>query len=224
MKISRAASIVASWSSSLEPKWANSPLLLMSSSVASRPIVSPPRPSTEARSTAVREDRLARAPPALAAAVEAVGCVDGLAGRGPVVVRRALRESSTIVRSVIESTIVRASSPPRKARRDDRPPHLRSRRPQPRRVLARRVRHVPRLPRRHDRQHRVPRHRRGLRARRARRAVLGRQRLRARVRRAAGRVRPRRRPARPPPRVPHRHCSVRCRVHLVCASHRPPAR
>src|ERR1700733_11748343 len=45
--------MVASWSSSLEPKWANSPLLLMASSVASRPMVRPSRPSTEARSAAV---------------------------------------------------------------------------------------------------------------------------------------------------------------------------
>src|ERR1700728_998000 len=45
--------MVASWSSSLEPKWAKRPLLLMASSVASRPLVRPSRPSTEARSAAV---------------------------------------------------------------------------------------------------------------------------------------------------------------------------
>src|SRR6202162_5429781 len=49
-----ASSIVASWRSCLEPKWANSPLLLMASSVASRPMLRPFRPSTEARSAAVR--------------------------------------------------------------------------------------------------------------------------------------------------------------------------
>src|ERR1700728_3011035 len=46
--------MVASCSSSLEPKWANSPLLLMASSVASRPMLRPSRPSTEATSAAVR--------------------------------------------------------------------------------------------------------------------------------------------------------------------------
>src|ERR1700689_2372162 len=45
--------MVASWSSSFEPKWANSPLLLMASSVASRPMLRPSRPSIEARSAAV---------------------------------------------------------------------------------------------------------------------------------------------------------------------------
>ena len=51
-KRSAAAATVASCSSCLEPKWAKSPLLLIRSSAARRPIVSPPRPSTEARSTA----------------------------------------------------------------------------------------------------------------------------------------------------------------------------
>ena len=51
-KIARAARIVASWSSSLVPKCAIRPLLLIASSVASRPMESPSRPSTEARSTA----------------------------------------------------------------------------------------------------------------------------------------------------------------------------
>src|ERR1700722_9388934 len=46
--------MVASCSSSLEPKWANSPLLLIASSVASRPMLRPSRPSTEARPAAVR--------------------------------------------------------------------------------------------------------------------------------------------------------------------------
>src|ERR1700722_12897266 len=50
----RASSMVASCSSSLEPKWANSPLLLMASSVASRPMLRPSRPSTEARPAAAR--------------------------------------------------------------------------------------------------------------------------------------------------------------------------
>src|SRR6201984_2769143 len=44
----------ASCRSSLEPKWANSPLLLMASSLASRPMLSPSSPSTEARSAAAR--------------------------------------------------------------------------------------------------------------------------------------------------------------------------
>ena len=70
----RAASIVASCSSSLEPKCANSPLLLMPSSVASRPIVRPSRPSTEARSAAAwRIDSRVR----VAAAPAAVGLVVG---------------------------------------------------------------------------------------------------------------------------------------------------
>src|SRR3954464_7973516 len=51
-KISRAASTVASCSSSFEPNKANTPLLLSSSSVASRPRDSPSRPSTDATSTA----------------------------------------------------------------------------------------------------------------------------------------------------------------------------
>ena len=62
-KISRAASIVASCSSSLEPKWANRPLLLMPSSLASRPIVMPSIPSTGASCTAVsRIDSRVRRP------------------------------------------------------------------------------------------------------------------------------------------------------------------
>ena len=52
MKRSRAASIVASCSSSFEPKCAKRPLFDIASSSASRPMVSPSRPSTEARSTA----------------------------------------------------------------------------------------------------------------------------------------------------------------------------
>src|SRR5580658_4624459 len=48
-----ASSIVDSCRSCLEPKWANSPLLLMASSVASRPMLRPSRPSIEARSAAV---------------------------------------------------------------------------------------------------------------------------------------------------------------------------
>src|SRR5215208_915509 len=47
-----ASSIVASWSSSLEPKWPKRPLLLISRSLARRPIVNPSRPSIDARSTA----------------------------------------------------------------------------------------------------------------------------------------------------------------------------
>ena len=43
-----AASIVANCSSSLEPKWANSPLLLMPTCSARRPIERPSRPSTVA--------------------------------------------------------------------------------------------------------------------------------------------------------------------------------
>ena len=54
-KIARAARMVASWSSSLDPKCAIRPLLLISSSLASRPIESPSRPSTDATSTALRE-------------------------------------------------------------------------------------------------------------------------------------------------------------------------
>ena len=53
-KIARAARIVASCSSSFDPKCANSPLLLIESSWASRPIVTPSSPSTDARSTARR--------------------------------------------------------------------------------------------------------------------------------------------------------------------------
>src|SRR5829696_9217899 len=52
VKIAPAARTVEIWSSSLEPKWANSPLLLMLSSVASRPIDRPSRPSTDATLTA----------------------------------------------------------------------------------------------------------------------------------------------------------------------------
>ena len=37
-----------------DPKWAKTPLLLIPRRVASRPIVSPPRPSTDARSAAAR--------------------------------------------------------------------------------------------------------------------------------------------------------------------------
>src|SRR5215216_3570743 len=47
-----ASSIVASWSSSLEPKWPKRPLLLISRSLARRLIVNPSRPSIDARSTA----------------------------------------------------------------------------------------------------------------------------------------------------------------------------
>ncbi len=49
-----AASIVASWSSSLEPKWAKSPLLLIPTASASRPIESPSRPSIVASWAASR--------------------------------------------------------------------------------------------------------------------------------------------------------------------------
>ena len=51
-KIAAAARTVAICSSSFEPKWANSPLLLISRWVARRPIVSPSSPSTEAMLTA----------------------------------------------------------------------------------------------------------------------------------------------------------------------------
>src|SRR6186713_2431693 len=51
-KRSAAAATVASCSSCLEPKWAKRPLLLIRSSAARRPIVSPSRPSTDATSTA----------------------------------------------------------------------------------------------------------------------------------------------------------------------------
>ena len=47
-----AAESAASCSSSLVPKWPRTPALLMSRSVARRPIVRPSRPSSEARSTA----------------------------------------------------------------------------------------------------------------------------------------------------------------------------
>ena len=62
-KIAAAARTVAICSSSLEPKCANSPLLLMSSSVARRPMVSPSSPSTDATFTAaVRIARRVRSP------------------------------------------------------------------------------------------------------------------------------------------------------------------
>src|SRR4051812_2374217 len=48
-KIALAASIVASCSSSLEPKCANSPLLLIPTAAARRPSDRPPSPSTVAR-------------------------------------------------------------------------------------------------------------------------------------------------------------------------------
>src|SRR5437588_2132827 len=51
-KMSAACSSVASWSSSLEPKRPTSPLLLMPSCSASRPIVRPSNPTTDATCTA----------------------------------------------------------------------------------------------------------------------------------------------------------------------------
>ena len=62
-KIAAAARTVEICSSSLEPKCANRPLLLISSSVASRPIESPSSPSTDATFTAaVRIARRVRSP------------------------------------------------------------------------------------------------------------------------------------------------------------------
>jgi hypothetical protein len=52
--ISRAASTTAHCKSSLEPKWANKPLLLIRRAEASFPMVNPSRPSSEARLTAFR--------------------------------------------------------------------------------------------------------------------------------------------------------------------------
>ena len=52
VKIAAAARTVETCSSSLEPKWANRPLLLIWSSEARRPIERPSRPSTEATFTA----------------------------------------------------------------------------------------------------------------------------------------------------------------------------
>ena len=59
VKIAAAARTVETCSSSLEPKCANRPLLLIFSSVARRPIESPSSPSTEATFTAACEDRAA---------------------------------------------------------------------------------------------------------------------------------------------------------------------
>src|SRR6185437_527002 len=53
-KSARAVSIVASWSSSFDPKWAKSPLLLMPTASASRAIESPSSPSTVASLAASR--------------------------------------------------------------------------------------------------------------------------------------------------------------------------
>ncbi len=53
-KIAAAVSIVASWSSSLEPKCAKSPLLLMPTASARRAIERPARPSTVASCAASR--------------------------------------------------------------------------------------------------------------------------------------------------------------------------
>ena len=63
VKIAAAARTVETWSSSLEPKWAKSPLLLISISEASRPIERPSSPSTEATFTAAwRIARRVRSP------------------------------------------------------------------------------------------------------------------------------------------------------------------
>ena len=62
-KISSAAPIVASWSSSFEPKCAKRPLLLMPVSAARRPIVRPSSPSTRRQPRGREEDRAPAALP-----------------------------------------------------------------------------------------------------------------------------------------------------------------